>query len=42
MLENLIFVIMVVIAVAAGIWVWWLENHGSKPEHKSAERKDKW
>lgn len=37
MLENLIFGLMVIIAAAAGIWVWWLENHGSKPEQKSAD-----
>lgn len=37
MLENLIFAIMVVIAIAAGIWVLWLENHGSKPEQKSVD-----
>ncbi len=29
MLENIIFAVMVIIAAGAGIWVWWLENHGS-------------
>ena len=39
MLENIIFAILVVIAVAAGIWVWWLESHGTEPEQTSTEQK---
>lgn len=38
MLENLIFAVMVIIAVTAGIWVWWLENHGAEPEQTSVEK----
>lgn len=37
MLENFIFAIMVIIAVGAGIWVWWLEKHGTQPEHQSTD-----
>lgn len=35
MLENIVFGILVIIAVSAGIWVWWLENHGTEPTDKS-------
>lgn len=38
MLENFIFGLMVIIAVAAGIWVWWLENHGTEPEQPNADQ----
>ena len=41
MFENIAFVIMAVIAAAAGIWVWWLENHdsGNQEVTKEAETK---
>lgn len=29
MLEHIIFTAMVIIAAAAGIWIWWREYHGS-------------
>lgn len=35
MLENIVFAILVIIAVSAGIWVWWLENHGTEPTDKT-------
>ncbi len=38
MLENIIFAFLVVIAVAAGIWVWWLEGHGTESEQTSTEQ----
>lgn len=38
MLENIVFAFLVVIALAAGIWVWWLERHGAEPEHDSAKQ----
>lgn len=34
MLTNIIVAIMSVIAIAAGIWVWWLENGGSSEDSK--------
>ena len=34
MLTNIIVAIMSVIAIAAGIWVWWLENGGSSEDPK--------
>ena len=34
MLTNIIVAIMSVIAIAAGIWVWWLENGGSSEDFK--------
>jgi len=27
MVENIVVVILCIIAVAAGIWCWWYENH---------------
>ena len=27
MIENIIFAVLTVIAIIAGIWAWWLENH---------------
>ncbi len=38
MFENIIFAFLVVIAIAAGIWVWWLENHEAEPEQSSTEQ----
>jgi len=38
MFENFVFALMVIIAVAAGIWVWWLEKHGTEPEQNSTEQ----
>ena len=38
MFENIIFAFLVVVAIAAGIWVWWLENHSSEPEQTSNEQ----
>lgn len=37
MFENIAFVVMAVIAVGAGIWVWWLENHGQESDTKNNE-----
>lgn len=34
MLTNIIVAIMSVIAIAAGIWVWWLENGGLSEDSK--------
>lgn len=34
MLTNIIVAIMSVIAIAAGIWVWWMENGGSSEDSK--------
>lgn len=28
MVENIVVVVLCVIAAAAGIWCWWYENHG--------------
>lgn len=38
MLENIVFAILVIIAIAAGIWVWWLEKHGSEPDQTSTKQ----
>ncbi len=38
MFENLIFAALVIIALAAGVWVWWMESHDSKQEQTSAEK----
>lgn len=38
MLENFIFGLMVIIAVGAGIWVWWLETHGTEPEQTNTDQ----
>ena len=35
MLENIVFAIMVLIAIGAGIWVLWLEKHDKKPSQPS-------
>ncbi len=32
MLENIVFTLLMIIAVAAGIWVWWRESHGELPQ----------
>lgn len=40
MFENIIFAVMVIIAAAAGIWVWWLEKHGTKTEQNSVSTKE--
>lgn len=29
MLEHVVFIAMVIIAAAAGIWIWWREYRGS-------------
>ena len=34
MFTNILVAIMCVIAIAAGIWVWWLENGGSSEDSK--------
>ena len=34
MFENIAFVVM---ATAAGIWVWWLENHGQDSDNRTNE-----
>ena len=34
MFTNIIVAIMSVIAIAAGIWGWWLENGGSSEDSK--------
>lgn len=38
MLENIVFAILVIIAIAAGIWVWWLEKHGPEPDQTSTKQ----
>lgn len=37
MFENIAFVVMAIIAAAAGIWVWWLENHGRDSDNRTNE-----
>ena len=37
MLSNIIVAIMCVIAIAAGIWGWWMENGGSSETSKKDE-----
>lgn len=32
MIQDIIFVILVVIAAGAGVWVWWREVHGEIPQ----------
>lgn len=32
MVENIVFALLVVIAIGAGIWVWWRECHGEIPQ----------
>lgn len=32
MVENIVFALLVVIAIAAGAWVWWREIHGEIPQ----------
>ena len=34
MFSNILVAIMSVIAIAAGIWGWWLENGGSSEDSK--------
>lgn len=41
MFENIAFVVMAVIAVGAGVWVWWLENHDSHTETQRIEENEK-
>lgn len=38
MLENFVFALMVIIAAASGIWVWWLENHEPKSKQTSTDQ----
>ena len=42
MFENIIFAFLVIIAIASGIWVWWLENHETNSKKIQQNRKDKW
>ncbi len=41
MLENIVFVILTIIAVAAAVWVLWIENHDPKKNitDKNSEKK---
>lgn len=32
MLNDIIVGIMIAIALAAGVWCWWVENHGENKE----------
>ncbi len=32
MVENIVFVLLMIMAVAAGVWVWWRESHGEIPK----------
>lgn len=38
MFENFVFAFMVIIAIAAGIWVWWLERPVTEQEQTSTEQ----
>ena len=37
MFENIAFAVMAIIAAAAGIWVWWLENHCQDSDNRTNE-----
>lgn len=37
MFENICVGIMVTIVVAAGIWSWWIDNHGNVPDTHNSE-----
>ena len=37
MVENIVFVLLVIIAVGAGVWVWWMEVGGKRIEPKVKE-----
>ena len=37
MFENIAFAVMAIIAAAAGIWVWWLKNHGQDSDNRTNE-----
>ena len=38
MFENIAFAVMAIIAAAAGIWVWWLENHGQDSDNRTNQQ----
>ena len=40
MFENIVFILMVVIAAGAGIWVWWMECHGRSEDRSQENQKE--
>lgn len=41
MMENIFVGLLIVIAIGAGIWVWWFENMGGKSEETNNQTQDK-
>ena len=35
MVENIVFALLVIIAIGAGVWVWWMEVSGKPIEPKN-------
>ena len=40
MFENIVFILTVVIAAGAGIWVWWMECHGRSEDRSQENQKE--
>lgn len=38
MVENIVFVLLVIIAAGAGVWVWWMEISGKRIEPTVKEK----
>lgn len=39
MAEDVIVTALIVITVVAGIWAWWIDNHGTDVSKKKEEEK---
>ena len=40
MVEDIVFVLLVIIAIGAGVWVWWMEVTGKRIEPQNNIEKE--